>query len=943
MSSPLTDVDTNTRHVSSKSVRGSKIPSLPTAQRGSTVGRRSPFSVTFTGSPQHDARSTPASSSMSPPIMSKLPRKSHVPTQLPTSKILLPGKPAGMQQLSVPSRARASVAKAAPTHLAPKKSSPPTSRNKPLPSPPIAQVIDPNSSPKAQRTLVDAESGSPSEEEWPILRPENLPPPRLLESPPGSHGIQQRSVSLGAVPQLVPNSFFEDRKTPASTVAQSSSLRNAAVVEDSVRDSELLQLGTRPPSPEDQYISGFHAISTDAELALDSPLANKTGSRSSMVIVPPRISSKRSSLPLSKRSEPNSPSLLPLLQVRHVKSGNTKWPILEQEQIGCQNDREVAMVVDEKVATDGLDAPTTAFHKSSITGLATISRSQDQQSRTNIARVKRLSWRTDAPGHGPRLTIYADADAVLLGREDPCPEAPKPEVLRKTTRRQGSMTSVTRVMSKQTRSKKDDKVLQDASDDSSSQQERKVKTPVKIDPIRSMQPPRKGSFAASPTTSTMIEPSSPNAVKCSADLPGTSKLTSSPPLLDQGLDNTQDQVDSQSLEGFLTQSQSSYGNTSKITACSENSSDGIVIAPKAEKVLGMRQVTPMSSNRRRLPSDWMSHSFSSTKSKKAASAEDRKSSKTQHDDSSNLTTSRSSPIFALRAIHSQDVVRQSKLRTSESTGSSLPQTSVGRASRMSSHRPYRRPTPSSSPSLPDRHSDTGRSVKSSSHSVEPNKLKIKRSIRGMFHKRNKKQNEANLTARNSRQSLSTGTRSSLAKRIRDSANLSKVHLPGMSESTPECKQHSTTSKYIGVEQVSAPFGSNEAANGEGTFSCLEATADTPPQQNQEKPRYDTVTVVNKILDRVTGMQSDSPDRLRGLEIAEAVLHSVECFKEAKLSAELARKHARDAELNVERAGMEISHLERLCKASFDVETLAAVKELIKHNVRPEQEGNKLLA
>ncbi|RAQ99446.1 hypothetical protein DDE82_008266 [Stemphylium lycopersici] len=48
--------------------------------------------------------------------------------------------------------------------------------HKPLPSPPIAQVVNPNSPPKAHRTLIDAYSASPIGPDWPIIRPENVPP-----------------------------------------------------------------------------------------------------------------------------------------------------------------------------------------------------------------------------------------------------------------------------------------------------------------------------------------------------------------------------------------------------------------------------------------------------------------------------------------------------------------------------------------------------------------------------------------------------------------------------------------------------------------------------------------------------------------------------------------------------------------------------------------------
>lgn len=50
----------------------------------------------------------------------------------------------------------------------------PMSTQKPLPSPPIAQVSNPNSPPKAQRTLIDAQSESPIRGNWPVLHPENV-------------------------------------------------------------------------------------------------------------------------------------------------------------------------------------------------------------------------------------------------------------------------------------------------------------------------------------------------------------------------------------------------------------------------------------------------------------------------------------------------------------------------------------------------------------------------------------------------------------------------------------------------------------------------------------------------------------------------------------------------------------------------------------------------
>lgn len=61
---------------------------------------------------------------------------------------------------------------------------------------------------------------------------------------------------------------------------------------------------------------------------------------------------------------------------------------------------------------------------------------------------------------------------------------------------------------------------------------------------------------------------------------------------------------------------------------------------------------------------------------------------------------------------------------------------------------------------------------------------------------------------------------------------------------------------------------------------------------------------------------------------QAVLHAAECSKQAKISAELARKNARGAELNARRAGVALKRLEKLCELGFNDETLQTLKQLI---------------
>lgn len=62
---------------------------------------------------------------------------------------------------------------------------------------------------------------------------------------------------------------------------------------------------------------------------------------------------------------------------------------------------------------------------------------------------------------------------------------------------------------------------------------------------------------------------------------------------------------------------------------------------------------------------------------------------------------------------------------------------------------------------------------------------------------------------------------------------------------------------------------------------------------------------------------------------QAVLHSVECYKKAQLSAEKASKHARDAELHAKQATIEIDRLHELCKHRFGTDTLESIERMIK--------------
>ncbi|KAH8723165.1 hypothetical protein GQ44DRAFT_728846 [Phaeosphaeriaceae sp. PMI808] len=84
------------------------------------------------------------------------------------------------------------------------KPKPVLNRNKSLPSPPIAQLIDRSCPIEAQRTLVDAEAGALSSDDWPILRPE-LQTPRgpVISVSPDADAIIMGTRGSGATPTSV--------------------------------------------------------------------------------------------------------------------------------------------------------------------------------------------------------------------------------------------------------------------------------------------------------------------------------------------------------------------------------------------------------------------------------------------------------------------------------------------------------------------------------------------------------------------------------------------------------------------------------------------------------------------------------------------------------------------------------------------------------------------
>jgi hypothetical protein len=358
--------------------------------------------------------------------------------------------------------------------------------DKELPSPPIAQVVNPFSPVKAKRTLVDATVATPTEKKWPIIRPENVQPSETAKD-----RLETSSRTNG------PHSFDSIEKT-----------------------TSIEQLGISEASSDIGC-----AISTPDNKALDSPLAHKTSVRLSTAVpltmisptaVPPRDSSlreQRSSLPLPNKSRCYSGNDVPASQPSFMKPGSTKWPLLDtapppahlagqlDDEHRATNTMEQLDDTDKPVeGTQSFETYRTTVSQQVSTGSPSTKTISDASSFENTKepglcpknRTKRLSAHTINSGLGPILTIANDADAILLGDGIPVPEVPPmPDTVSVKSER-SSLGALAGRISRQTMSKISLTISRPATPHSSGT-ETNGGTQVRITPIRSIQPPRQGS------------------------------------------------------------------------------------------------------------------------------------------------------------------------------------------------------------------------------------------------------------------------------------------------------------------------------------------------------------------------------------------------------------------------------------------------------------------
>jgi hypothetical protein len=266
----------------------------------------------------------------------------------------------------------------------------PLTLDKPLPSPPVAQIINPSSPPKVSRTLIDATvAGTPTEQQYPVLRPENVVPENvevneLLNQPvqPGQNQV------LELLQPIFPEQMDSSDDSP---LARRHIRRRAIITPGTGFQIESPRRGVSPMPAEPPSTSGSGA----------TPLGE------------------------TRRGELNMNFRFPLTSSRCPKRGSSR--------------SFMTRIIDVETASSSSESQF-MHHTSSaehLTTVRSVSRSPMTVSEENRdvesgTRVKRLSnhSQASASGLGMVLTISEDADMVILGHQRQTPEVPAvPEVI----------------------------------------------------------------------------------------------------------------------------------------------------------------------------------------------------------------------------------------------------------------------------------------------------------------------------------------------------------------------------------------------------------------------------------------------------------------------------------------------------------------------------------
>ncbi|EMD59746.1 hypothetical protein COCSADRAFT_347375 [Bipolaris sorokiniana ND90Pr] len=311
--------------------------------------------------------------------------------------------------------------------------------------------------------------------------------------------------------------------------------------------------------------------------------------------------------------------------------------------------------------------------------------------------------------------------------------------------------------------------------------------------------------------------------------------------------------------------------------------------------------------------------------KTIASIMNSKSSPNLRDHSGNDTKSwkmnpfNKSSLSLYNTAQSHDTVRNpdsGRLRTAETVTSETEEGSLSHDTPQQ-RQPYQSDEHlmglSVTPSAPQ---DT--SLDKQDHGMSEKKTKAQRSIRDIFS-RGRSRTRPKEPMPTTKQDFLSVTSSSLNKAMRDTKSHSMINLAVPTESRPQTAPAPKQKKKDTGKNPPIPLSAGLK---------LKSTCASPDRKLVPDERESTRTLIEDMIERLDTQPRDSKERLRIVEMAECVISAALNAKNCEDCAEEAKKNARNAEMHLDLAGMELQRLYSLVEnADLDTEVVSGIKRL----------------
>ncbi|KAF2119291.1 hypothetical protein BDV96DRAFT_642327 [Lophiotrema nucula] len=718
--------------------------------------------------------------------------------------------------------------------------------------------------------------------------------------------------------------------------------------------------------------------------------------------------------PVGKTEKALSPitSGMPIVRRRSFRPGSTKWPSLDDScstQPG-QNDGEqmTAPINSQTNVADiypdlahshrSISLPQKTANNSGVDSASETSSFEEESKFREVVtssgdRIRNLSTHNLRAGVGPVLRIAGDADSVIMGRSASTPDLPMlPDTSSQNSSGKMSFASLAGRISRQTMSITGNKRARSATP-ASAEVPPIIGSPTRVPPIRAMQPSRK--FSADRMSKTSSASSSRQFVvprKLSglgdrrpgnfsshrkSSVPtsvlqasGRSKVASikvplevsgpappAPSQIPSGSGSRPIGIRKRApIRSYIRET----ANDDPLSEAEETFLDGLVgistpgeaadVTPPSNERFTFHpsngtRATPPSSVRFATPASNGTRATPPSSGRIATSVR--------------FTTPPDKARLTVPPRASSIVPRNTKMNTGNMTGTiAARKSSTAVSVTTDGGAPPTESRPISSAShlnfqvAPDE--VNGESGENQEPAHETGKLRLKRSIRNLFPKRDCK--NANAAKPNETKRMSM-TGNALARRFRSSANASKPSLPDEMAAKPEEKHAPKPANGANVDaghhaRSAIPKLKASASSSEDQ-SAMRPEASATRSAARPATMSDAPELIDKLIQKADSFPEDSEERMRGIQIAQvrnslyhhslvmmqiltwweqAIVNVIDMTQLAMIASEKAQKQARDAALCSEGVGMAVQSLVNALgmAGTLDDETTRDILELC-HN------------